>query len=165
MNCLSCEKITLQTYNDNLCLFRALVVYLHANTKLEDETWKIFKLFLNSSEKRDVSKFQDVHLNDIPKIKDLLQLNIFLYDKDFVVGELIGELYRRSIQTYENDVKILRYNNQIITSATSITSTHCSKPSGVQRVTHFSQRRGIWNDIWLLVVIVLNIFTQRMFTI
>ena len=48
--------------------------------------------------------------------------------------------------------------------ATSTTSTDCSKPSGVLRVTHFSQRRAIWNDIWLLVVIVLNIFTQGMFT-
>ena len=42
-------------------------------------------------------------------------------------------------------------------------STPCSEPSGVLLVTHFSQRRRIWNDIWLLVVIVLNKFTQRMF--
>ena len=34
-----------------------------------------------------------------------------------------------------------------ITIATSTTSTPCSKLSGVLRVTHFSQRRGIWNDI------------------
>ena len=51
-----------------------------------------------------------------------------------------------------------------ITFATSTTSTHCSKPSCVLRVTHFSERRGIWSDIWLLVVIVLNIYTQRIFT-
>ena len=48
--------------------------------------------------------------------------------------------------------------------ATSTKSTHYSKPSGVLHVTHFSQRRGIWNDIWLFVVIVLNIFTRKMFT-
>ena len=51
-----------------------------------------------------------------------------------------------------------------ITFATSTTSIHCSKLSGVLRVTQFCQRRGIWNNIWLLVVIVLNIYTQRMFT-
>ena len=51
-----------------------------------------------------------------------------------------------------------------ITFATSTTSTNCSKPSGVLRVTHFSQRREIWIGIWLLVVIVLNILTQRKFT-
>ena len=52
-------------------------------------------------------------MNDIPKVEDLLQLNIFLYDIDFVDGELIGELARRSIQKYENSVKPLRYNNHI----------------------------------------------------
>ncbi len=86
---------------------------MHVNKKLEEETSKIFNLFLNNSEKGDVSKFQSVHLNDIQKIEDLLQLNIFLYDIDFVGGELIGELCRRSIQKYENSVKHLRYNNHI----------------------------------------------------
>ena len=52
-------------------------------------------------------------MNDIPKAEDLLQLNIILYDFDFVDGELIGELCRRSIQKYEKSVKLLRYNNQI----------------------------------------------------
>ena len=46
-----------------------------------------------------------------------------------------------------------------ITFATSTTSTHCLKLSGVLRVTHFSQRQGTWNNIWLLVVIALNKFT------
>ena len=38
----------------------------------------------------DVSEFQGVHLSDIPKVEDSLQLNIFLYDFDFVDGELIA---------------------------------------------------------------------------
>ena len=52
-------------------------------------------------------------MTDIPKVEDLMQLNIFLYDIDFVDGELIGELCRRSIQKYEKSVKFLRYNNHI----------------------------------------------------
>ena len=63
--------------------------------------------------KRDVSKIQGVHLNDIAKFEDLLQLNIFLYDIDFVDRELIGEPCRKSIQKYEKSVKFLRYNNHI----------------------------------------------------
>ena len=110
--CLTFEKNTLQPYNDNLCLFRALALHLHGNEKLEEETSKIFNLFLNAEE-GDVSKFQCVHLNDIPKVEDLLQINIFLYDIDFMEGELIGALARRSIQKYKNSVKILRYNNHI----------------------------------------------------
>ena len=113
MNCLTFERNTRQPYNDNLCLFRALALHLHGNEKLEEETSKIFNVFLNNSEQRDPSKFQGVHMTDIPKVEDLLQLNIFLYDIDFVDGELIGELARRSIQKFEKSVKLLRYNNHI----------------------------------------------------
>ena len=38
-NCLTYEKNTLQPYNDNLCLFRALALPLHGNKKLEEETF------------------------------------------------------------------------------------------------------------------------------
>ena len=113
VNCLTFEKNTRQPYNDNLCLFRALALHVHGNEKLEEETSKIFNLFLNNSEEGDVSKFQGVHLCDIPKVEDLLQLNIFHYDIDFVDGELIVELCRRSIRKYEKSVKLLRYNNHI----------------------------------------------------
>ena len=50
-------------------------------------------------------------MTDILKVKDLLQFNIFLYDIEFVDGELIGELARRSIQKFEKSVKLMRYNN------------------------------------------------------
>ena len=100
-------------------------------------------------------------MTDILKVEDMLQLNISFYDNDFVDGELIGELCRRSFQMYK---RVSNFYTTTIISAPSTTSTDCSKLSGVLRVTHFSQIRGIWNDIWLLVVIVLNIFTQRMFT-
>ena len=113
VNCVTYEKNGLQPYNDNLCLFRALALHLHGKKKLEEETSKIFNLILKNSEEGDVSKFQDVHLNDNPKVEDLLQLNIFLYDIDFVDGELFGELARRSIQNNENSVELLRYNNHI----------------------------------------------------
>ena len=111
VSCLTFEKNTRQAYNDNLCLFRAVALHLFGNERLEEETSKIFNLFLNNSEKGDVSKFQGVHQNDNTKVKDLLQLIIFLYDIDFLDGELIGELCRRSVQKYENSVKLLRYNN------------------------------------------------------
>ena len=113
VNCLTFERNTRQPYNDNLCLFRALALHLHGNEKLEEETSKIFNLFLNNCGGGDPSKFQGVHMTDIPTVEDLLQLNIFLYDIGFVDGELIGELCRRSIQKYEKSVKLLRYNNYI----------------------------------------------------
>ena len=108
VNCLTFEGKTRQPYNDNLCLFRALALHLHGNEKLEAETSKLFNLFLNNSEEEDVSKFQGVRLNDILKVEDLLQLDNFVYDIDFVDGELIGELCRISIQKFEKSVKLLR---------------------------------------------------------
>ena len=52
-------------------------------------------------------------MTDTPKVEEMLQLNIFLYDIDFVDGELIGKLAKRSIQRFEESVKLLRYNNHI----------------------------------------------------
>ena len=152
MNCLTFERNTLQPYNDNLCLFRPLALHLHGNEKLEEETSKIFILFLNNSEERDPSKFQAVHMADIAKVEQMLQLNIFLYDIDFVDGELIGELARKVFKSLKSASNLY---DTTITFATSTTSTHYSKPSGVLRVTHFSQIRGIGSGIWVLVVIVL----------
>ena len=108
VNCLTFEKNTRKPYNDNLCLFRAVALHLFGNERLEEETSKIFNLFLNNFGEADPSKFQGVHMTDIPKVEELLQLNIFLYDIDFVEGEPIGELALRSIQKFEKSVKLLR---------------------------------------------------------
>ena len=113
VNCLTFEKNTRKLYNDNLCLFRAVDLHLFGNERLEEETSKIFNLFLNNCGEADPSKFQGVHMTDIPKVEEQLQLNIFLYDIGFVNGELIGELARSSIQKFEKSVKLLRYNNHI----------------------------------------------------
>ena len=113
VNCLTYEKNTLQTYSDNLRLFRALALHLHGNKKLEEDTSKIFNVFLSTIEERDPSIFQGVHMTDIPKVEDLLQRNIFLFDIDFVDGDLIGELARRSNRKFEKSVKLLQYNNHI----------------------------------------------------
>ena len=58
-------------------------------------------------------QFQGVRMNDIPFVEDLLTLNIVLYDIDFVDGDIIGEFARRSVQKFENTVRVLRYNNHI----------------------------------------------------
>ena len=79
---------------------------------MAEETSIIFNLFLNNCGEADPSKLQGVHRTDIPKV-EMLQLNVFLYDSDFVDGELIGELAQKSIQKFEKSVKLLRYNNHI----------------------------------------------------
>ena len=58
-------------------------------------------------------QFQGVNINDIPFVKDLLALNIVPYDIDIVGGNIVGELARRSVQKFENTVRLLKYHNHI----------------------------------------------------
>ena len=52
-------------------------------------------------------------MNDIPIVEDLLTLNIVLYDIDIVDGNIIGEFAWRSLQKYNNTVKLVRFNDHI----------------------------------------------------
>ena len=113
INCLTFEENTRQPYNVNLCLFRALALHLHGNQRLEEQTSKLFNLFINKMDGLSADQFQGVHMNDIPIVEDLLTINILLYDIDIVDGNIVGELARRSVQKYENTVRLLRYNNHI----------------------------------------------------
>ena len=113
IDCLTIEESTRQPYNDNLCLLRALALHLHGTQRLEGETSKLFKFFIKKLDGLSADQFQGVHMNDIPIIEDLLTLNILLYDIDIVDGNIVGELARRSVQKYENTVRLLRYNNHI----------------------------------------------------
>ena len=113
INCLTFERNTRQPYKDNLCLFRALDLHLHGNEKLKEETSKLFNLFLINSTNPDFSKFQGVCMDDIPSVEDIVAINIFIYDIDFIDGAMVGELARRSIKKYEKNVQLIRYNSHI----------------------------------------------------
>ena len=108
INYLTYEENTRQPYNDNLFLFRALALHLHGTQQLEEETSKLFNLFINKMDGLSPNHFKGVHMNDIPIVEDLLTLNILLYDIDIVDGNNIGELARRSVQKNDNTVRLLR---------------------------------------------------------
>ena len=78
VNCQIFEKNTREPYNDNLCLFTAVALHLFGSERLEEETSKIFNLFLNNCGEGDPSKFQGVDMTDIPKVEEMLQLKNFL---------------------------------------------------------------------------------------
>ena len=113
INCLTFEENTKKPYNDNLCLLRALALHMHRIQRLEEKISKLFNLFINKMDGLSPNHFQGVHMNDVPTVEDLLTLNILLYEIDIVVGNIVGELARRSVQKYENSVRLLRYNNHI----------------------------------------------------
>ena len=111
--CLSFERNTRQPYKDNLCLLRALALHLHGNERLEEETSKLFNLFLVNSTNPDPSKFQGVCMDDIPSLEHIVSVNIFIYDIDLIDGAMVGELARRSIKRYEENVQLIPYSSHI----------------------------------------------------
>ena len=113
VNCPMYEENTTQLNNDNLCLFRALDLHLHGTQRVEEETSNLFILFINKMDGLRPNQFQGIHMNNIPTVENLLTLNLLLYDIDIVDGDIIGELARRSVQKYENTVRLLMYNNYI----------------------------------------------------
>ena len=56
VNCFTFERNTRQPYNDNLCLLRAIALWLHGSEELEEENSKCFNLFLIYSDERAVSE-------------------------------------------------------------------------------------------------------------
>ena len=92
-----------------ICVFCALALVLHGNSRLEEDTFKTLNLLMSRMDRQ----FHGVHKNDIPIVEDLLLLNFLLYDIHIVEGNRIGELVRRSVQKHEHFVRLLRYNNHI----------------------------------------------------
>ena len=144
INCLTYEENTRQPYKDNLCLFRAPALHMHGTQRLKEETSKLFILFIDKMDGLNPNQFQGVHMNDIPIVEDLLTLNIVLYDIDYVDGNIIGKLARRSLQKYENTVRLLRYNNHINYVNNNIESFNLFD---ALIVTFFSTEPLIWSDI------------------
>ena len=106
------EENTREPHNDNLCLFQELALHLHGSQRLEEGTSKLLKLFINKIVGLSPIQFQGVDMNDIPTVDDLVTLNILVYDIDILDGNIVGELAKRSVQKYENTVRLIRYNNQ-----------------------------------------------------
>ena len=111
--CFTFERNTRQPYKDNLCLFRAPALHLHGNERFEEETSKLFNLFLVNSTNPDASKFQGACMDDIPSVEDIVSIKFFIYDIDHIDGAMVGELARRSIKKYEKNVQLIRYNSHI----------------------------------------------------
>ena len=90
VNCLTYGQNTRKPYKDSLCLFRALAL---RNETLEEETSKLFNLFLVNSTNPDPSKFQGVCMDDIPSVEDIVGIKIFIHDIDLIDGEWLGNLH------------------------------------------------------------------------
>ena len=57
INCLTSDENTTQPYNDKRCLFRTLALLLLGNQQLEEETSKLFNLFINKMDGLSQNQF------------------------------------------------------------------------------------------------------------
>ena len=101
-----------EPYNDNLCLFREIAIQLFGSVDVELQAIKNFQNFVTASG-CDPETFRGVSFDQIPIIEEQIKQNIFIYDFDIEDGEIIGELVRRSVERYDENIKMLRYNNHI----------------------------------------------------
>ena len=101
-----------ETYKDYLCLFRAVAVHLYGSAELETNAAKLFSDFLHESG-QDAINFRGVSMDHLVFVENAIKNNIFIYDIDIEDGDFVGKLARRSIEMYENNINLLRYNNHI----------------------------------------------------
>ena len=101
-----------ETYKDYLCLFRAIAVHLYGSSELETNAANLFSAFLHESG-HDAINFRGVSIDHLVFVENAIKHNIFIYDIDIEEGEFVGELARRSVEMYEKNINLLRYNNHI----------------------------------------------------
>ena len=101
-----------ETYKDYPCLFRAVDVHLYRSAELETNAAKLFSDFLYESG-HDAINFRGVSMDHLVFVEKAIKHNIFIFDIAIEDGDFVGELSRRSIEMYENNIILLRYNNHI----------------------------------------------------
>ena len=101
-----------ETYKDCLCLFRAIAVHLYGSSELETNALNLFSAFRHESG-HDAINFRGVSIDHLVFVENAIKHNIFIYDIDIEEGEFVGELARRSVEMYEKNINLLRYNNHI----------------------------------------------------
>ena len=85
VNCLLSDKDK-QPNRDHLCLFRALIMYLHGHFNHDAHTSQLFTEFISKSG-YDPKNFLGVAIDDLPLVEEIVERNIFIYDFDIQEGE------------------------------------------------------------------------------
>ena len=68
---------------------------------------------LLSESGHDAINFRGVSFDHLAFVENAIKQNIFIYDIDIEEGEILGEIARRSVEMYEKNINLLRYNNHI----------------------------------------------------
>ena len=78
----------------------------------ETNAANLFSAFVLESGHDEIN-FKGVSIDHLVFVENAIKHNIFIYDTDREEGEFVGELARKSVEMYEKDINLLRYNNHI----------------------------------------------------
>ncbi len=113
---------TREPYNDNLCMIRGVAMHklgpdsdgrVTKSTALNSRTKDLFKEYMASFPDKDPSRFRGVRHADIPVLERIASVDIYVYGVDYVNGQIVGELVRRSAGAYGDTVHFIQYNNHV----------------------------------------------------
>ena len=85
---------------------------MYGSSELETNAANLFSAYLHESG-HDAINFRGVSIDHLVLVENAIKHNIFIYDIDIEEGEFVGELVRRSVEMYEKNIDLLRYNNHI----------------------------------------------------
>ena len=98
-----------------------------------------------------------------PIVEDVLTLNILLYDIDIVDGNIIGEFARPSVQKYENNMRLLRFNNHVcyVNNINAVFQSFCCPKID----TFFSRRCTLERHLTTCSERVKNVYPRKVYQI
>ena len=105
---------------------------MYESSELETNAANLFSAFLRESG-HDAINFRGVSIDHLVFVENAIKHNIFMYDIDIEEGEFVGELARRTVEMYEKNINLLRYNNHV---ATRMILTHSLNDSVVPVAIH-----------------------------
>ena len=145
------QENTQKPYNDNLCLFNALVLRLHGRN---------FQIFQSIPRKN----WWDWSCKPLRCFYGRFwSSGGYCSGRYFLVRYwLCKQIYDWGARVSGNALILYGYYVIIATLAMSPISTLSSKPIVVHRVINSSKGLSTWSDIWLLAKRELNIFFQKM---
>ena len=86
-------------------------VHLYGASELVTKAEDFSGAFLYEPE-HDAIKFRGVSIDHLVFVENAKKHNILINDIDFVDGDFSGGLARRSVEMYEKNINLLRYNHK-----------------------------------------------------
>ena len=106
------DSKTYKSFDDNLCMFRAVAYHLHGVVDLKEKSVELFKKFIGVT-KQSENNFPGVDTNQTHYLEKITEDNIQLYYVFYDENEILGELMRRSESKFSKTINLIQYNNQI----------------------------------------------------